>query len=224
MRLAATLGFVVAPLAAQAQPHSYRAFGTEPFWSLIIEHDRMRYQPADGQPITATTPQVRTTAGIKRYETRTMSVSITNTPCSDGMSDRIYPDTVIVRIGKLVRKGCGGAQVIGETTTLLEGEWNVETIDGRPLAKQRPHITFRGTGLSGSTGCNSFSGSFAFAHGRLQASPLATTRRACTGDRVAAQERRLLALLSRKLSVSRNPAGKLVLTDAERGKLVLTPR
>jgi uncharacterized membrane protein len=119
MRLAAALSLcLAAPFAAQAQPHPFRALGTEPFWSLTIDHDRMRYQPADGQPVTAKTPQPRTIAGGKRYRTRTMTVSITHARCSDGMSDRIYPDTVTLRIGKLVRKGCGGANTNAAHTGL----------------------------------------------------------------------------------------------------------
>ncbi|MCD2324919.1 META domain-containing protein [Sphingomonas sp. IC-56] len=225
MRLAAALTLcLTAPLPAQAQPQPYRALGTEPFWSLTIDQDKMRYQPADDRAIAVATPRVRTIAGGKRYLTRTMTVSITHAPCSDGMSDRIYPDTVTLRIGKLVRKGCGGRQPAAATATLLEGDWNIEAIDGRPSLKEHPHIAFRGGRLQGSTGCNSFSGSFAFARGYLQAGPLATTRRGCIGNGIAEQERRLLALLSHKLSVSRNPAGKLVLTDPYRGKLVLKPR
>lgn len=118
MRLAAALFLcLTAPAAAQAQPHPYRALGTEPFWSLTIDRNRMRYQPADGQPVTAKTPKARTIAGGKHYQTRTITVSITHARCSDGMSDRIYPDTVTVRIGKLVRKGCGGAAINGARTS-----------------------------------------------------------------------------------------------------------
>ncbi|MBB5709400.1 META domain-containing protein [Sphingomonas xinjiangensis] len=226
MRLAAAIAFgLIVTLAAQAQPQSYRALGTEPFWSLTIDNNKMRYQPADGRPVTVATPRVHTSAAGDRYQTRVMTVSITHLRCSDGMSDRVYPDTVAIRMGKLVRKGCGGNPIGAAAATLLEGEWNIEAIDGRPpAARSNPYIAFRGARLSGNTGCNRFSGGFGFAQGRVQAGALATTRRACVGNGVAAQERRLLTLLSRKLSVSRNPASKLVLTAPDGGGLVLAPR
>jgi heat shock protein HslJ len=81
-------------------------------------------------------------------------------------------------------------------------------------------ISFAEGRISGSTGCNRFSGSFAVARDRLTAGPLITTRRACTRW-TGRQEQALLALLGKRLEVSSTRAGKLVLEARDGRRLVL---
>ncbi|UYY59120.1 META domain-containing protein [Sphingomonas sp. S2-65] len=213
-------------LAAAAQPAPYRALGTEPFWSLTIDGSTIRYRPAEGRGISVAKPRALNGRNGTRYQTPRLSVLIAHTPCSDGMSDRRYRNTVTLRIGGTVRKGCGGA-ILSQSggPTLLEGEWTVSAIDRRPVLRgTEPHIAFSGTRVQGQTGCNSFSGGFDFARGHLQARPLATTRRGCIGEGLAAQEQRLLAILGQPLSVSRSQSGALVMTAPNRSRLTLVPR
>src|SRR3546814_9150381 len=69
----------------------------------------MRYEGDYGKNVVeAPTPDARPTFNGRRYETRQMTVDITRTPCSDGMSDRRYPDTVRVTTRRGTARGCGG--------------------------------------------------------------------------------------------------------------------
>ena len=87
----------------------YRAVGTEPFWNLLIdEHDITFIQP-DAQPIRQPTPKVIVGIAGEIYQTPRIGVNIVHSPgCSDGMSDRVYPDKVQVTVDGRQFSGCGG--------------------------------------------------------------------------------------------------------------------
>lgn len=109
MRVAALLALsLVAGPAAAEQTDGYRAIGTEPFWSLTIGRDVMRLKELDRRPVAVRTPAARPSFDGLRYVTRRMAVDVTRAPCSDGMSDRVYPDTVTVTVGRRTLRGCGG--------------------------------------------------------------------------------------------------------------------
>lgn len=99
-------GCTTAPVAPAG---IYRALGTEPFWSVTIEGGQMVYQPADGPRIAVSAPSPRTSFNGHRYETARLVVDVTHVPCSDGMSDNRYADTVLVVADGRELKGCGGA-------------------------------------------------------------------------------------------------------------------
>ena len=99
----------VAPPAAPAP--SYKALGNEPGWTLTVTPETMIYEGDYGTvTITEATPsRFRPVAG--RYTATRLTVTIAPGPCSDGMSDLTYRDTVtIVADGKSV-SGCGGGAV-----------------------------------------------------------------------------------------------------------------
>jgi heat shock protein HslJ len=212
--------------AAQSASETYRALGTEPFWSLTIDSRTIRYQPMEGRVVTMRTPQPVSGFNGRRYVTHAITVRIAHVECSDGMSDRTYRDTVTVNVGGRTLKGCGGeilSERPGEAASLLEGEWTIRSIGGRPVvARSQPRVSFQGNVISGTTGCNSFRGTHRFERGRLNAGPLATTRRGCMPE-LAQQEERLLALFGERLTVSRNRGGRLVLTGRSGQTLVLAP-
>ena len=87
----------------------YRALGTEPFWNLLIdEHDLTFIQP-DAQPIRQPRPQALVGVAGEIYQTPRIHVNIVHSPnCSDGMSDRVYPDRVQVTVDGRQFNGCGG--------------------------------------------------------------------------------------------------------------------
>lgn len=220
-----SLAVLALSLVAAGQTTPYGALGTEPFWSLTIDDTTIRYQPAEGQSITVAKPRALTGSNGERYQTPALAVRIAHSRCSDGMSDRTYRDTVTIRVGDSVLKGCGGG-ILSESDrpTMVEGAWTITAIDGRPtLRGTKPSITFHRARLQGQTGCNRFSGGFDFTGGKLRAKPLATTRRGCVGKGIAAQENTLLTILGQRFSVSRNAAGKLVMTTTDRRTLLLTP-
>jgi heat shock protein HslJ len=214
---ASLIALTALPAAAQAQS-SYRATGTEPFWSLSIDARTMRFE-APGRPTVAVaTPKVIHGFAGEMWQTRRINVNSIHQPCSDGMSDRRYPDSVTVTVDGRTFKGCGGEPRIEAPTSLIDGNWRIEALNGRSVIRGTfPTVSFDKGRVSGNAGCNRFAGSYNFARGRLSAGPLASTRMACTDRTRNQQETAILGLLGERLSVSSNRQGKLVLTG-DRGR------
>ena len=107
---AVTLG--PAPLPASARPTAatqseYRAIGTEPFWDLVIGHDLVFTDRGTGVSVVEQAPPNILAAAKKTYRGGQIEVTIAHTKCSDGMSDRVYPDTVTLRVEGRPYRGCG---------------------------------------------------------------------------------------------------------------------
>jgi heat shock protein HslJ len=89
-------------------PPPYHAVGNEPFWNLLIdEHDITFVQP-EAQPIRQPTPHVIHGIAGEIYQTPRINVNVVHSQCSDGMSDRVYPDKVQVTVDGRRFNGCGG--------------------------------------------------------------------------------------------------------------------
>jgi len=201
----------------------YRAVGTEPGWALTIENGLIRYVGDYGKTrVTTTAPMPRPSFNGRRYVTPRITIDITRAECSDGMSDRRYPERVMVTVGRKTVRGCGGDAIVAPShAPVIEGNWRIESIEGRPVRGPRPAtIAFNGNRISGHSGCNGFGGSFRFDRGRLIAGPLISTKMACPGPAME-QEQALMRLLSQRLSASTNRAGKLVLSASDLQTLVL---
>jgi uncharacterized membrane protein len=89
-----------------------RALGTEPFWALDIDSaglrfttpedtSGMRFPPNAASPIAADT-----LVWMAESESAAIHVRIWPAQCSDGMSDRVYPWTAIVRVAGTTYHGC----------------------------------------------------------------------------------------------------------------------
>jgi uncharacterized membrane protein len=86
----------------------YHGLGTEPFWNVLIdEHDITFLQP-EAAPIKQPTPKVIVGIAGEIYQTARINVNIVHGQCSDGMSDRVYPDKVQVTVDGKQFNGCGG--------------------------------------------------------------------------------------------------------------------
>jgi len=195
---------------AFAQPAaSYRALGTEPFWAVTIGGGRMVYEDPEGRRASVRTPRARPMRLGRRYVTPRLTVTILRgRPCSDGMSDRLYADTVRVRVNMRLLHGCGGAIV--PPATLANTVWEIRTIDGRPVpGGERYRIEFGAERISGSAGCNSFSGSYRVGRNGFQAGPLAMTQMACPGPAMQHEEA-VSRILSGRVRLS-YPGGDLVM-------------
>ncbi len=92
---------------------AYFALGTEPFWSVEITADTIRYNDAENRAVAVRHAGARPSFNGSRYVTPRITVDITMTRCSDGMSDRIYADTVSVTLDGRALSGCGGAILSG---------------------------------------------------------------------------------------------------------------
>lgn len=205
--------------APQSAP--YRALGTEPFWSLTIDPRTMRFEAAGRPMVSMPTPRVINGIAGPIYQSRRLNVNIVHTPCSDGMSDTRYADTVTVRVDGRTYQGCGGERsVAAPQPSLVTGEWRVLSVARRPAAP-RATISFAGNRVSGHAGCNRFGGSFELRRTRLEVGPLAVTKMACAGPGMG-QEAALLDLLARELTVS-SQGRRLVLT-ARTGRSIVLER
>jgi uncharacterized membrane protein len=100
-----------APAEAPPPMARYSAIGTEPGWALTVTPARIRYE-GDYGTVVITEP---TPAGFRpvpgRYAGTRLTVTIAPGPCSDGMSDRTYRDTVTVTADGKTVSGCGGGTI-----------------------------------------------------------------------------------------------------------------
>lgn len=213
LALAVPILLLAAPAAAQTAAAPYRALGTEPFWSLTIDARTIRYEPAVGRAISVARPRQVARRDGRSWRTPRLQVDITARRCSDGMSDRIFADTVRVRVDGQVLNGCGGRVLSDGDRELIAGTWRIDLLDGRRVSLARPAtIVFDGTRLSGRI-CNSFGGSYRFARGTLTTGEIVGTQMACTDGR-GDVENRLLATLRRPLKVHQDARhDTLVLSD-----------
>jgi uncharacterized membrane protein len=101
---------LLASCAPPPPPHAapYHALGTEPFWNLLIDEHDVTFTQPDAQPIRQRTPQVIHGFAGEIYQTVRINVNIVHARCSDGMSDRVYPDKVQVTVDGRRFDGCGG--------------------------------------------------------------------------------------------------------------------
>jgi uncharacterized membrane protein len=112
MKRAFTVAMMLAAPACAAipgpPPPPYHATGTEPFWNLLIDEHDLTFVLAGEPPVRE--PAVKPIIGFagEIYRSGRMDVNVVHTHCSDGMSDRAYPDRVDVRIGGQHYSGCGG--------------------------------------------------------------------------------------------------------------------
>jgi heat shock protein HslJ len=200
------------------QPAAYMALGTEPGWTLEITPSRLNYDGDYGEAkIMVPNPGAKPSTNGRTYTTARLSVVVTQTPCSDGMSDRRYSDTVrVVADGKTLQ-GCGGK--ILPPDTLAGSNWSFVSIGGVPVAADRPTaLQFDGNRLSGSAGCNRFSGGYAVSDGVLKAGPLMATEMACPGIEL---EQTFFKLMAAPVSLTFANDGTLILTGSEGRTAVL---
>jgi heat shock protein HslJ len=89
-------------------PPPYHAVGTEPFWDLLIDEHNLTFTLAGSQAIAQRTPQVIHGFAGEIYQSPRINVNIVHGQCSDGMSDRTFPDKVQVSVDGHQYSGCGG--------------------------------------------------------------------------------------------------------------------
>ena len=90
-----------------ADDESYRALGTEPFWSIRIANGRMTYESPEGG-FSVPAPRGQELGDGRLWETRRITLQSSNQECSDGMSDNRYPQTVRAVVDGRTLNGCGG--------------------------------------------------------------------------------------------------------------------
>jgi uncharacterized membrane protein len=91
-----------------APAQSYHGVGTEPFWSLVIGDREISFTQPEQQPVVQPKPRAIVGFAGEIYQTPRIDVNIVHAQCSDGMSDRVYPDKVQVSVDGKRFSGCGG--------------------------------------------------------------------------------------------------------------------
>jgi heat shock protein HslJ len=92
-----------------ADPAAYHALGTEPGWSLTIGARTMRFSgPYGVGPVSEATPRVIYGFAGEIYQGKRIRVNIVHGKCNDGMSDRVYTDSVQLGVDGKSYRGCGG--------------------------------------------------------------------------------------------------------------------
>ena len=93
-------------------PAQYRALGTEPFWSLELNGREMVFTEANAPGVRIVEPLPKVIHGFAGdiYQGKRIGLNIVRgAGCSDGMSDRRYPDRVQLRVDARSFEGCGSA-------------------------------------------------------------------------------------------------------------------
>ena len=112
----------------------------------------------------------------------------------------------------LVVAGCAVTTRVA-TMDLPGSTWELVAMDGEaPAGDAAPTLAFDEQGaVSGSTGCNTFSGEVAIDGNDLSFGPLVTTRMACADPAANAQEEAFLSAMERVSAYTVDEQGRLVL-------------
>jgi uncharacterized membrane protein len=166
------------PDAADAGSILYKAVGTEPGWSLTVYAARMDYAGDYGQVNIAepTPPSFRATQGS--YRSGKLQLTISPGPCSDGMSDLVYRQTVRVTADGRTVSGCGGGTIAGNT--LAGTNWSVISVNGKLAPGGADYyVQFGDKALSAKFGCNGMGGGYKLNGDHLAVGNLQQTLMGC---------------------------------------------
>lgn len=213
----AAIGGAAAPALAQ---DSFHALGTEPFWDVTIERGRIDFDDASSEQRFAVRAPARVrTANGYGWRTPRIRVDVRHEACGDGMSMRLYPTEVRVRVGSGGRElqGCGGYTYRGN---LSGTSWQIVNATFNEVGGEAYRIQFAGGRLTGRAGCNRFSGPYRMAaSGRITIGPLAVTRMACPEPQMEI-ERAVLETFAEPAFVTYGRAGEIAIGNEVGGVLL----
>jgi heat shock protein HslJ len=213
---------------------NYRATGTEPFWSLDIGRDMTFVDRGNGVTVVQPTPPPNHGVAGEIYQTPRINANIVHAPCSDGMSDRTYPDQVQVRVDGREYRGCGAptswygwngegtsAPGNGGATALSNTNWRVAAVNGEPTPVSGPFfMNFESDSRLGAKfGCNSMGAGYSQTGATLTVGAVMATRMACPDMHF---ESAASAILARPLTVS--GYGSQVTLTSSAGSIALVRR
>ncbi len=96
--------------------------------------------------------------------------------------------------------------------TMAGSAWTAIRVGNQAtVVGSEPTATFTGGDLKGTTGCNSYFGSYKYATGVIKIGQIGSTAMACLDAAVAATEQRFMAAMQGASSVSIDPDGRLIL-------------
>lgn len=106
-------GTAASPVPAVHPDEGYRAIGTEPFWAVTVKGSVATLERPDKAPAHFSVRREED-GGAVRYLGDGFTLTLTEGPCSDGMSDAVWSDRVAVAFAEGTLKGCGGERDDGE--------------------------------------------------------------------------------------------------------------
>jgi len=158
---------------------TYRAQGTEPFWDLTIDPAQMVFTDrGNNVRVAQPTPPVIVGVAGEIYRTPRLDVNIVHATCSDGMSDRAYPDKVQVQVDGRQFSGCGGAAVM--PNQLAGTRWRVVAVNGRSTPAAGEYwLNFEASRFGAKLGCNGLGADYRQTGNTIYPGPVIGTRMAC---------------------------------------------
>lgn len=113
-----------------AEPASYKALGTEPFWALDISDDGLRFstpENIDGVRFPPVEPASSGDTLTWRAETngRVIEARIWPERCSDGMSDRTWTHVAALEVDTMAYRGCADPAPALARGSNPTGTWNI---------------------------------------------------------------------------------------------------
>ncbi len=214
---------------------SFIAVGNEPFWSLTIQPDRQITFRTPTDSLSVPVPEPTTAPTRERvYEARTnagqLRVSIRPVRYTDSMSGQPFDNTVTigVKIGTVTQRTYTGGGTALNQLMLMSEHWVITSLNDQPVqvtGRQQPYLELQPSTnrVSGTSGCNQFTGTFRADNQTLLLGALVTTRMACLDPLANTFESNLVKALKGplqytieqgKLTLSRN--GKPVLVAKRR--------
>lgn len=98
------------PAVPFAVPAAFKATGTEPFWSASVLGDTLIYSTPEFPEGARVAISRSNESGLVRLtgtiDGKPLELEVRAGPCSDGMSDVVYPLAVTRKIGTDIQRGC----------------------------------------------------------------------------------------------------------------------
>jgi heat shock protein HslJ len=204
------------------EPASYVARGNEPGWILKMDGKTMNFQGDYGATsIRMAQPEGRPSFNGMRYVTDRLTVDITYASCADDMSGERYSDSVLIVAEGKELKGCGGRKLPPES---LDGtKWTIMMLDQMPsLDTLRTEVRFADGKISGTAGCNRFTGTYSHKSNVLTFGAIASTKMMCP-EKQMAQEAKFMRLLQGSVTKRYSVEGNLIFANENGERATLKP-
>lgn len=209
----------VTPSMAQDITLPLTARGNEPFWSVEATPEALRLTEPEGKGTAQSLPFTRMTDGGSLILTTTdFTLRLDPTLCHDDMSGMPYPVTATLTRASTALDGCAG-----DPDNLLAGDWTATALNGAPIPAGAPvTLAFRNDRVTGSSGCNSFTGGYQLTGEGLTLSDLGATRMACAAPQMETEQ----AVFAAFAAVTRFDIGQdgALLLQSDEQTTVLTAR
>lgn len=203
----------------------FKAQGYEPGWQLLADGSAITLRWGSGTKGTDALEGVKVSAQQPLSVGRTVAlghgagateVTVFHRLCKDAVSGLPHPFTATVHKDGRTLTGCGGDSL----SVLQHRQWQVlssSPVKGGAAAPTDATLRFEPDGrLTGQTGCNLYNGRYRLDGAFLRLEALVTTRRACLGPAMAAEQAflRWLPRVSR-YDVAEDGALTLLTTDGD---------